>query len=49
MKSKVFGTKVHQDGVKPTNFLEWRSVISLYEVEANMNLMVQLRESFETP
>ena len=43
---RLVGLKIHQDGVKPLNFLECSS---LYEVEVNVNLMVQLKERLETP
>lgn len=36
--------KVHDDGVRLPDSLEWRSV-----VEANFNLMVELKEKLETP
>jgi hypothetical protein len=46
MKLKM-GLEVHHDDFKPTNsfrVVEWRS---LYEIEANVNLVVQLKEKIE--
>ena len=42
------GLKAHHDGVKPANSLEWRSGTTS-EMEANINLMVQLKERIVAP
>ena len=34
------GLKVHHDGFKRTNSLEWRGAVALQELEANVNLLV---------
>ena len=44
----LIGLKVHQDGVKHVNFLIAKCN-SLCEIEAKINLIVQLEERFETP
>jgi len=48
---KVEGTEVGHDGFKPTNSLEWQMAecSSLCEIEANVNLVVQLKERLEAP
>jgi len=46
MKLKM-GLEVHHDGLNPTNsfrVVEWRSI---YEIEANVNLVVQLKKKLE--
>ena len=37
--------KVHQDGLRMANFLEWWSAVASVR-EANVNLRVQLKERF---
>ena len=49
-KSKsVLGLKVHHDGFKPIAYLEWVECGSLRDIEANINLVVQLVERLEAP
>ena len=42
------GLKVHRDGFKPANSLQWYVECgSLCEIGANVNLLVQLKESLQ--
>lgn len=42
------GLKVYHNGFKPTSSLEWQSVVA-FEIETNVNLMVQMKERLEAP
>ena len=43
------GLKLYQDDGKHANILEWVECNGLQEIEANVNLMVQLEERLGTP
>lgn len=45
----LIGLKALHDGVKATNFARVTKCGSICKIEANANLMVQLKEILETP
>lgn len=46
---RVMGLQVPQGGVKPTTFPILAECISLYEIEVDINSMLQLQERHKTP
>ena len=43
------GLKVHRDGFKPANSLEWWSAVAFVRlINANVNLVFELKERLET-
>ena len=46
---RLMGFKAHHDGFKPIDSLEWWSVCSLHETEANVNLLVNWKKDLRLP
>jgi hypothetical protein len=46
---RVLGLKVHHDGFKLIDYLEWSERGSLREIEVDINLVLQLEERPSTP
>jgi len=50
MQKRLMGLKVHDDGCKVANFLEWQSsVASMRSIETNVNVVAHLKQRLEAP